>query len=351
MKPAIIGAIVLYMQLACSTEEPSFSESRTSNRNQKSGDANASGADGGDGEIIVGSAGSGDSDANGEDSSGGDSDGNGSNGATDAGGGADSGGVDAGGADAGGADAGGADAGGADAGDADGGMDGGNGNEEITPEQVIMNCANGVQKTKIVQISFPARQDCSWGSKQPDGTEVLSANGNLSIKDGWIRAREEQSASVSVPANSLLCSIDMNSNTNTIHFDDFFALRIENFVVAASKVLANALTTDADGHYLWDWARIRGNGSAGSGTQMQDIGKYCGTGACSVPEHDQSGNFDVGFALDGTSAGMNAKLFSKLSNLSEIKFTTTATGDNDAQDCYHSGGSFAVTMKYVDKPN
>ncbi len=48
---------------------------------------------------------------------------------------------------------------------------------------------------------------------------------------------------------------------------------------------------------------------------------------------------------------MNAKLFSKLSNLSEIKFTTTATGDNDAQDCYHSGGSFAVTMKYVDKPN
>jgi hypothetical protein len=341
MKPAIFGAIVLYMQMACSTEQPSFSESRTSSKGAKSDDANASGVEGGSGEIIVGSAGN---DAGSADDAGiadGDN-GTGSNGSD---GTADSSGVDASGADAEGIDAGGA------------GNDGaGNGGEEITPPDVVIaNCANGIQKTKVVPISFPARQDCSWGTQQNDGggnmTEVLSSNGNLSIKDGWIRAHEEQSAVVTVPTNSLLCSINMSSNTNTIHFDDFFALRIENFVVAASKVLANALATDADGHYVWDWPRIRGNGSAGTGTQMQDIGKYCGTGDCSLPEHDMPGNFAVGFALGGTSAGMNAKLFSKLSNLREMKFTTTATGDNDAEDCYHSGGAFTVTLKYVDKPN
>jgi hypothetical protein len=110
MKPAIFGVIVLYLQMACSTEQPSFSESRTSSGSPKSGDANAYGGEGGGGEIVAGSA---DNDG-GRTEGGGAADGDNGNTATDSGGGgADSGGVD----DAGGTDAGGTDAGGMEAGE------------------------------------------------------------------------------------------------------------------------------------------------------------------------------------------------------------------------------------------
>lgn len=237
------------------------------------------------------------------------------------------------------------------------GTEGTAGNEGTpsTGEQIIASCANALKITQTVQVTFPSRQDCSWGIKENDGsgnlTEVMSSNGNLSILNGWIRAREENTVAIAVPANTILCELDIDSNTNSIHFDDYFALRLENYVVASSKVLTDALSTDADGHYLWDWAKIRGDGNTANGTLMVDKGKYCGTGNCALPEHDTPGNFDIGFSLNNSSetAAMNAKLFSKLSNLTQIKMTATATGDNDNADCFHSGGNFTVTIQYVEK--
>jgi hypothetical protein len=193
--------------------------------------------------------------------------------------------------------------------------------------------------------------DCNWGTKSGDN-EVLSSNGNLSIKDGWLRAREENTYSVPVPANSIVCGVNLTSETDQIHFDDFFAVRMDQYIVAASKVLSNALEQDADGHYIWDWERIRGDGSSATGTAMADLGKYCGTGECDLPKHDQSGSFEINVALDGNddaSNEQNAALFAKLSELSAIDLTATATGDNDDDDCYHSGGDFSFDIYYVEK--
>ena len=237
--------------------------------------------------------------------------------------------------------------------------DNGEGDLNFTPptaEEVIANCQNSTISKQIVQISFPAKQNCSWGSKVDDGnggfTEVLSANGNLSIKNNWIRAREEQTVSIQVPHNAQLCGLDLQSDNDQIHFDDFFALRLEDYVVASSKVLTNALLQDEAGHYLWDWDRIRGDGSEATGTVMQNIGKFCGTGECQLPEHDTPGAFGVQFSLSegsSTENNMNAALFAKLSHLEEIKMTATATGDNDTGDCDHSGGSFEVELSYISK--
>jgi len=237
--------------------------------------------------------------------------------------------------------------------------DNGEGDLDLTPPtaaQIIANCQNSTILKQLVQISFPAKQNCTWGSKVSDGnggyTETLSANGNLSIKNNWIRAREEQTVSIQVPHNTQLCGLDLQSDNDQIHFDDFFALRLEDYVVASSKVLTDALLQDEGGHYLWDWQRIRGDGSEATGTIMQDLGKFCGTGECQLPAHDTPGAFGIQFSLsEGSSAEntMNADLFAKLSHLEEIKMTATATGDNDTGDCDHSGGSFEVELSYISK--
>lgn len=235
------------------------------------------------------------------------------------------------------------------------GSGGENGSETLLPpptaEEIIATCANSPRITQTSDVSFPSRKDCSWGTNS-GGMVQLSANGNLPIKDGWIRAREEQTVSINVPQGAILCSLELSSKTNQIHFDDFFSMRVDKYVVAASKVLANALVKDADGHYNWDWPRIRGDGSSGSGTQMQDIGKYCGTGDCLLPEHDTPGAFALNFSLEDNASQqntMNAALFSKLANKMKIDITAAATGDNDDDDCFHSGGEFTAKIVYVQK--
>lgn len=218
-------------------------------------------------------------------------------------------------------------------------------------EEVIATCANSPRIQMVTEVSFPSRRDCSWGTTS-GGAIQLSANGNLPIKDGWIRAREEQTVSINVPQGAILCSLELSSKTNQIHFDDFFSMRVDQYVVAASKVLANALIKDASGHYTWDWPRIRGDGSTGAGTQMQDIGKYCGTGDCLLPEHDTPGAFALNFSLEDNASQqntMNAALFAKLANKTKIDITATATGDNDDDDCFHSGGEFTAKIYYVQK--
>jgi hypothetical protein len=233
-----------------------------------------------------------------------------------------------------------------------GGSNGSGGNmPPPSVEEVLATCANSPRIQMVTEVSFPSRRDCSWGTTS-GGAVQLSANGNLPIKNGWIRAREEQTVSINVPQGAILCSLELSSKTNQIHFDDFFSMRVDQYVVAASKVLANALIKDAGGHYTWDWPRIRGDGSTGAGTQMQDIGKYCGAGDCLLPEHDTPGAFALNFSLEDNASQqntMNAALFAKLANKTKIDITATATGDNDDDDCFHSGGEFTAKIYYVQK--
>lgn len=228
-----------------------------------------------------------------------------------------------------------------------------------TAEDVLATCKNATVQTLVKTLVFPAYTNmCQWGTKViVDGvlTPVLSANGNLPILDGWVRAREEQTQSVDAPVDSLICGVDLVATTDTIHFDDFFAIRANEFVIAGSKRLTDSLEKDADDHYVWNWPKIRGDGSAATGTPNSDNGKYFLTGTGDLPPTDQPGKFSLQMSFAETEdltdpvALSKAALFAKLTGKPKLDFTMVATGDNDNSDCFHSGGSFVLTLKYVTK--
>lgn len=239
----------------------------------------------------------------------------------------------------------------------DGKKDGSTVPKEVTAATVAELCKSKnvtvLQKTLVYQT----RQDCSWGALVNVAgvmTEVPN-NGNLSILNGFIRARESQIQTVKMPEKAIVCGIDLKSKTNMIQFDDFFSFNLNDTVLASSKVIANALTTDTVGLKNWKWADVVGK-------PMQDLGKYCATGVCDLPEHDKPGKLGIGFALkmadnpgvtgveDAAAiqqAATNAALFAKISNAKDLNFTAIATGDNDDDDCFHSGGDFDLTISYV----
>lgn len=226
---------------------------------------------------------------------------------------------------------------------------------DVTPATVAQLCKSA--NVMVVQraLSYEPRKDCNWGSIVNIAgvpTQVPN-NGNLSILNGFIRARESQVQTVKMPDKAVICGIDLKSKTNNIQFDDFFSFNLNDTVLASSKVIANALTADEHGLKTWKWEDIVGK-------PMQDIGKYCATGICELPEHDKSGKLEIGFALKKgdnpaasedpammQQAATNAALFAKISNATDLNFTAIATGDNDDDDCFHSGGEFDLAISYV----
>ena len=120
-------------------------------------------------------------------------------------------------------------------------------NSPDDPEEVVEMCATLEQVTQVSKLNFPERQDCQWG-----------VNGNGERLNVFMQARERQTRTFSLPDGAVLCELDVASTTNTIHYDDFLYLTLNDNVLVGSNGYFVEMFEKSGDIYRWDWNRIFG---------------------------------------------------------------------------------------------
>lgn len=220
----------------------------------------------------------------------------------------------------------------------------------------IANCAqaaaNGKLSTLQKSIDFADTKVesgrspiCQWG--QGD---------NLSQKDGYLRARYDQSLNLGLPANAVLCNITMTTNKQSFKYDDVFFLTFNNKIIASN--LARAVTplpfdrvklADGKSVNMYDYAWVGGVRDANFQGVNDTADDYClgaaeGHASCSWPLSQQAGNIQFSFDKELL---INIGVLASAQNQS---FGFTITGDNDpSSDCYHEDLTFQMSVQYYVK--
>lgn len=237
----------------------------------------------------------------------------------------------------------------------DGGtVDDGGGEVVVTPpgtvEEVAELCGSGTTLYVEEELDFPhPAAQCAW-----------NANGNLGRVNERLQARFEQSASVSLPHGAVICSADLRSTTDNIHYDDEMFLLLENKVIMASlgdyvtkgftryddkgRAFQAAFPNDAHGLALFDWMTIRGSYYS---RQLHEasptfcLGQSTPGNSCQLPESEHSGPTAI------TLRDSPIYLFNLADNPDgAFTFTLVTTGDNDDSDCSHTGLRMKVKIGY-----
>ncbi len=175
-------------------------------------------------------------------------------------------------------------------------------------------------------------------------------DGNLSMEEGQMRARYEQSQSLQLPANAVICDVQLSNNLQRFRYDDVFFLTFNNYVLATNNKssLRRRLTPmrvgamEAGGTYdlfSYDWKSLR---TAPFENVVDDfcLGKEAGLGACTWPITEQAGKIQFKW---------EPEVFIRLTANSSQKqtFKFIITGDNDkGVDCYHEKLELDVHVNY-----
>lgn len=191
-------------------------------------------------------------------------------------------------------------------------------------------CATGPTKTLSTSVNFPSRSGCSFGK-----------NGNLSAKSSYFRARETQSRSVAI--NGYVCSMDLESSSSSFEYDDDFFMTLGGYVIISGQAeYVGYLNTDPvySDLRIWDFAEVRGKNRTGSDA------KYCLNGSsCQVAITD-SIKEPLSIKLSTKSI---SSLAARIHDKDSLDFEVIISGDNNSDDCEHSGLDLNVEVVYVEK--
>ena len=225
-----------------------------------------------------------------------------------------------------------------------------------TVKQAISDCSDAIARGSALEIqpTINFRDEIAANANQP--VCPWGQGDNLAILDGYLRARVEQTATLNLPANAVICDVQMSSDTKSIHYDDVFYLTFNNFVVASNqkysvdKLTSQSLTLSSGNQMMahtWDWLKVRDsgfNGSGGSTNINANRDDYC-LGAelgstCLWPLSEQTGNFVLSINPEVL---VNLSLAGKTQQMGFV-----VTGDNDPKsDCNHSDLNFSMKIKYI----
>lgn len=204
-------------------------------------------------------------------------------------------------------------------------------------------CAGGTTQFASMEVRFPEREPgCNWGE-----------GGNLDPAQSVITARTEDVVALAMPEGAAICDVDFDfrgaesdeddEDEQTIRYDDFFLLTLDDVVLTASYApLVDAL--DAQGHLrLYDWDNI-----AGTPIGFDDADSYClgeaeGLSTCEIPPAETSGAISLDFGEQIVS-----ELSAYAYDAGRYEFSFVTLGDNDeAVDCSHAAFRFTVHVEYV----
>ncbi|MFK7825412.1 MAG: hypothetical protein AB8G05_14760 [Oligoflexales bacterium] len=248
--------------------------------------------------------------------------------------------------DGGTADGGAVDGGAVDGGTSDGGTDGGHQCE--SEEEIIDLCANSNLIVHQQRLFYEERKECSFakGSQLAltthyEDTCNYSGKGNLCAKQAHLQAQAIQSKSIELPKNAVLCSLEVESSSQKIQYDDFLIFTLDDYLLMLSNDELLRKMPKKDGLYIWSFEKIKGKRYGFEGN------RHClgDDSSCMLPGHDQPG--PVNFSVDTESL---AKLSQKMQGKEAYRFDVIATGDNDWGDCWHTDLNLKVKIKYAIKP-
>ena len=180
----------------------------------------------------------------------------------------------------------------------------------------------------------------------PTGAEI---NGNLDMRNSYLRARYDQNVVLNIPKNAVICDVKMTNNLQSFRYDDNFFFSINGFLLASNNKTAvqNGLRSGILKYanknipiYKYDWLGVRDQ-------RFENVADdYClgvaeGQSTCSWPVTEKAGNIQFQFAqalLVAVSHGVPSD---------QLNFGFTITGDNDPNiDCYHERLDFSMTVDY-----
>ena len=179
---------------------------------------------------------------------------------------------------------------------------------------------SGSKKVNIPELE----PDCPFGQ-----------GSNLNPKGGKAAARVEQWTPINLPEGTILCSMEIISNTSEFYYDDHFVLALNDTVLMTSW---NALGEfpKVNGLPQYEWSAIKGDVLSGS--------HKCINGAtqCSLPGTEEQGSVALAFT-----ASTNEKLMTLAGQDGYYGFLLVAVGDDNPDvDCYHSGLKLKVKYTY-----
>jgi hypothetical protein len=185
-----------------------------------------------------------------------------------------------------------------------------------------------VAKNFETLISFPDSRNCKWAK-----------NGNLRKRDGHISARTRLDVPVDVGAISTICSLALESLTDTVAYDDFlFLLAGDTVLFSASSQLVENFSRRGPLR-LWDWQKIAGLSSK----RARRAGSFCPTDSlCEAPPTDRKGPFSLRIGHETLRLVFNQAQ----ENDSQMVFSAIATGDDDPGDCQMSGLTLQLSIRY-----
>lgn len=205
-------------------------------------------------------------------------------------------------------------------------------------KEVLASCSSGQRSKRTIQVVFEATTGaCQWGQ-----------NGNLSARDGVVRARFEQKVELGLPTGELVCEVGITSPSQNIIFDDELLLTFNDIVLLSSFDYTPRLPRNPESpeveSFLYDWGKLLGGVNPGG----SDTPPYClGAGQpgalCTIPQTQTVGSFALALSpRESALLGFSAKT----KNTAQVGLIVT--GDNDtSQDCKHSRLVLDVTLSTV----
>jgi hypothetical protein len=235
---------------------------------------------------------------------------------------------------------------------------------DITVDSAIANCEQAkVQNslktyTQVINFADTKKESgranvCIFKSGS-ESDKSVDANGNMTMKNDYLRSRYEQSANLNLPANAVVCAAEIKASKQAFYYDDIFYFSLNNKVLASSLKASLSKTTKQDYNfngnrisiYDYDWSKFINSSFVGVNSHPDDycIGSAEGFGKCQWPLSQQSGYIEMGFDPEV----LVPISISQANSLQ--KFSFVVTGDNDpSSDCYHENIDFNVKILYYTK--
>jgi hypothetical protein len=190
-------------------------------------------------------------------------------------------------------------------------------------------CSDSNIQTLSETLKFPPSAECAFNQ-----------DGNLDRKNEFIQAQAVQTVKIPVPANIVLCSIEIKSSVDSLRYDDFLVFTMDKYVLVGSNGnMMNHLQKDGN-LFIWDFEKVKGQPADLDDT----LPPYCIGAACDVPGHDQTGPFNVDFQSAEISELANRQI-----GKNEFSFSLITTGDDNDGDCEHTEFDLSLTLRYSSK--
>lgn len=207
----------------------------------------------------------------------------------------------------------------------------------VTAEQILQLCGQLSPQTFTEEITFPAtsKGQCGWNE-----------NNNLSPRDGFLRARVEQTVPLTIPAGGFLCSLNISTkDQQTFVYDDHFLIALNDKVLSSSNQKFIDQLEEKDSLRQYEWDRMH-QGMASNYPRKDQWNSrtiYCAGTSCLLPPTQQSGTLKI--LISDT---VSAQLSSVINQDTKAELKVVTFGDDDGgADCYHSGFHLTVTGTYV----